>query len=132
MGVSGSITKALLTLSVLLLVTVAFSCERETIRDTHDTDRNSHDRRKQDRIRDVSGKVTGTATTNGNMTTYRGVTAKTVGIASESGNKTTYRDVTGNKNVLSITETEKNTKKKGGNACKKTLAGVLLYWNDVL
>ena len=59
----------LLTLSILLLTAVALCDERET-------------------IRDVTGKVVGTATTSGNRTVYRDATGKTTGTATETGNRT--------------------------------------------
>ena len=58
---------------ILLLTTVAFCTERETIRDAH-------------------GKVVGTATTDGNKTVYRDAHGKVTGTATTNGNKTTYRD----------------------------------------
>ena len=66
----------LLTLSILLLTATAFCDERET-------------------IRDATGKVIGTATTDGNRTVYRDAIGKTSGTATSSGSGTTYRDATG-------------------------------------
>ena len=69
-------TRIILTLSLLLLTTVAFCTERETIRDAH-------------------GIIVGTATTDGNKTVYRDAHGKVTGTATDSGNSTTYRDATG-------------------------------------
>ena len=68
--------KNILTVTLLLLTVVAFCDGRET-------------------IRDATGKVVGTATTNGNKTIYRDATGKTTGTATKEGNRTIYRDATG-------------------------------------
>ena len=69
-------TKTILTVSFLLLTSTAFCTERETIRDS-------------------SGKVVGTATTDGNRTVYRDASGKMTSTALQSGTTTTYRDATG-------------------------------------
>ena len=81
---------------IFCLCTTAFCAERETIRDatgkvvgTATTDGN------RTVYRDATGKTTGTATKDGNRTIYRDATGKAVGTATESGNRTAYRDATG-------------------------------------
>lgn len=99
----------LLCLISAICTATAFCAERETIRDatgkvvgTATTDGN------RTVYRDATGKTTGTATTEGNRTTYRDATGKTVGTATESGNRTTYRDATG-KTVGTATESGNRT-----------------------
>ena len=89
-------TRILTTIILLMLTSIAFCTEREIIRDatgkvvgTATTDGN------RTIYRDATGKTTGTATKDGNRTIYRDATGKTVGTATESGNRTTYRDATG-------------------------------------
>ena len=60
--------KQILTANILLLTSVAFCTERETIRDTH-------------------GKVVGTATTDGNKTVYRDAHGKVTGTATTNGTR---------------------------------------------
>ena len=71
-----AMTRILTTIILLLLASGAFCGERET-------------------IRDATGKVVGTATTDGNRTVYRDATGKTTGTATTGGNRTIYRDATG-------------------------------------
>ena len=44
---------------------------------------------------DPNGRLIGTATTDGNITTYRDRDSKIIGTATPSGNKTTYQDAGG-------------------------------------
>ena len=45
--------------------------------------------------RDSTGRVTGSATTNGSITTYRDGSGKLTGSSTQSGNRITYRDQSG-------------------------------------
>ena len=59
--------------------------------------------------RDASGKVTGTATTNGNKTTYRDSSGRTTGTATENGNRTTFRDSSGKTTGTATTNGNRTT-----------------------
>ena len=45
--------------------------------------------------RDASGRITGSATTQGSRTTYRDASGRLTGSATQSGSRTTYRDASG-------------------------------------